>query len=139
MKLADINAIAGVLAGIKIKKISDKATKDEINKSFLAARKALRPFEKDRDELAEKFRSDWKDEIMALHAKKEGDYTAFNQAQADLNATIVKMLNEAEAEVSFSPVKSDFLFSPDLWWEDATLGEIAENIAFLVKHGVAEE
>lgn len=139
MKLADINAIAGVLAGIKINKISDKATKDEISKSFLAVRKALRPFERDREELVEKFRSDWKDEITDILAKKDGDRTAFEQAQADLNAAIVKMLNEGEAEVSFSPVKSDALFNPDPWWENATLGDIDNNIAFLVKMGVAKE
>lgn len=139
MKLADINAIAGVLAGIKINKIADKSTKDEINKSFLAVRKALRPFERDRDDLVEKFRADWKDEITADLAKKDFDRTAFEQAKVDLNNTIAKMLNEGEAEVAFLPIKSDALFNPDLWWENATLGEIDNSIAFLVKHGVAEE
>lgn len=139
MKLAEINAIAGVLAGIKINKIADKSTKDEISKSFLAVRKALRPFERDRNELVEKFRSDWKDEITADLAKKDFDRTTFEQAKADLNNTIAKMLNEGESDISFSPVKSDILFNPDLWWENATLGEIDNSIAFLVKHGVTEE
>lgn len=139
MKLADINAIAGVLSGIKINKVADRETKAELGKTYLAVRKALRPFERDRDDLVEKFRSDWKDEITDILAKKDGDRTAFEQAQADLNAAVAKMLNEGEAEVALSPVKADALYSPDLWWENATLGDIDNNIAFLVKHGVAEE
>ena len=139
MKLAEINAIAGVLAGIKINKISDRATREEISKSYLSVRKALRPFERDRDELVEKFRADWKDEIAAVLAKKDGDRAALNQAQADLNAVIVKMLNEGESDVVFSPVKSEHLFAPDIWGENATLGDISETVAFLVKCGVAEE
>ena len=139
MKLADINAIAGVLASLKVNKITDRAVKDEINKSFLAVRKALRPFEKDRDELIEKFRSDWKDEIAATLAKKDFDRTDYLVAQTDMNITIEKMLNEGEAEIAFTPVDAEPLYAPDLWGEDYTLGQIANSVAFLVKHGVAKE
>lgn len=139
MKLSIINTIAGVLAGVKINKISDRAAKDEISKSYLAVRKALRPFERDRDDLVEKFRSDWKDEIAAILAKDGGDHTACIKAQEDLNNTIVKMLEDGTADVAFTTVKADILFNPDLWFDNATLGEIDKNIAFLVKHGVAEE
>ena len=139
MKLADINAIAGVLAGVKINKIADRAAKDGISKTFLAVRKALRPFERDRAELVGKFRSDWKDEITAELAKKDFDRADYDRAMADLNDTIAKMLNEGESDIAFSPVKSDHLYAPDLWGENITLGEIEEVVAFLIQHGVAEE
>lgn len=139
MKLADVNAIAGVLASLKVNKITDRAVKEEINKSFVAVRKALRPFEKDRDELVEKFRADWKDEISSILANKDFDRTNYLVAQDDLNITIEKMLNEGEAEIAFTPVDADSLYAPDLWGEDCTLGQIANSVAFLVKHGVAKE
>lgn len=34
MKLADINAIAGVLASLKVNRITDRAVKEEINNSW---------------------------------------------------------------------------------------------------------
>lgn len=139
MKLADVNAIAGVLASLKVNRITDRAVKDEINESYLAVRKALRPFERDRDDLVEKFRSDWKDEIAATLAKKDFDRTNYLVAQTDLKITIEKMLNEGEAEIAFTPVDAEPLYAPDLWGDDYTLGQIANSVAFLVKHGVAKE
>lgn len=139
MKLADINAIGGILATMKINRIHDKEAKDALGNTFLAVRKALRPFEKDRDELVEKFRNDWKDEITAILAKQERDFDEYHTAENDLNVAVFKMLDEREADMDFSPIKAELLYAPDLWGEDATLGEIDNAISFLVKHGVAEE
>lgn len=138
MKLADINAIAGVLSGMKINKVADKETKAELGKTYLAVRKALRPFERDRDDLVEKFRSDWHEVINAIVSGGKGGED-FVKANEELNETVRMMLEEGTAEVAFSPVKSDYLYAPELWGENITLGEISEVIAFLVKHGVAEE
>jgi len=139
MKLADINAIGGVLSALRINCIKDKGAKDAVSDSFLSVRKALRPFEKDKDELVEKFRSDWKDEIRTILSKKEGGHEAYYAAERDLNGAILKMLDEREADVTFSHVKADILYSPELWGDKITLGEIDDMVSFLVKHGVAEE
>ena len=139
MKLATINKIDGVLAELKINKISDSSTKKEIQRTYLSVRKAMRPFEKDRDEMIDKFRSDWKDEIMAISEKRYGDYSACLAADQDLGKAIEKMLNENEAEIEFSPVNAEWLYAPELWDNDVTLGGISKRVAFLVKHGIAEE
>lgn len=138
MKLSIINALGGILANLKINKIIDKEAKETVNRNFLAVRKVMRPFDKDRDELLEKFRSDWKDEIAAILSKREGDYEAYYTAERDMNVTILKALEE-DVEVSLTPVKADHLYDPDLWGNDATLGEIEASVSYLIRYGVAEE
>lgn len=138
MKLSIINALGGILANLKINKINDKAAKEAVNRNYLAVRKAMRPFDKDRDELLEKFRSDWKDEIASILAKREGDHEAYYAAERDMNATLLKALEE-DVEVSLTPVKAEQLYDPDLWGNDATLGEIETSVGYLIRHGVAEE
>ena len=49
MKLSDISTISGILGALKINKIADRAVKNTLNLEFLSVRKALSPFEKDRD------------------------------------------------------------------------------------------
>lgn len=130
MKLSDISTISGILGALKINKIADRAVKDTLNLEFLSVRKALSPFEKDRDEMAAKFQEDWSGPIT--------DRKGYDAALKDLNDTLSKMLNEMEADITFSPVKADPLYNPDLWGSEATLGEIYNSVAFLVKQGVAE-
>lgn len=139
MKLADINIIGGILSGIKINRISDSNAREVLMDDFLAIRRALRPYQKDSEEIIEKFRSDWKDEITDILAKRGGSHDAYHAAERQLNDTLRKLLEEGEVEVPLAPVKSDILYAPGIWGSDVTVGDIDDSVKFLVGHGIAEE
>ena len=57
MKLANINTIAGILSGIKLNKITDKDVKNNLLKTFIEFRKAIKDAEAERLEIITKLKS----------------------------------------------------------------------------------
>ena len=138
MKLSTINAIAGLLSGMKISKIADKEVKTALVNDYLHLRKLVKEVDAERKELVEKFQSDWADEMPLVEAfRKDGKpvvgHDAYLDAERDANKTIAEMFDkEAETSLKAVPVE-DFVAA--CGGEELTL----EQIAFLQDNGLIEE
>lgn len=137
MRIADINVLVGILAGMKLNKIADKSVKTALVNDYLHLRKFVKETEADRKELVEKFQSDWADELDQVEAfRKEGKpvegHETYLEAEKDANEAISALFSrEVEADIKSIPMDS-FLASYD--GEELTL----EQLAFLQESGLVE-
>ena len=129
------STIVGVLSNIKLNKITDKDTKATLVKDFIKLKSIVRKAEESRQEIIDKFRTDWAEEIPVidkLRMNKESveEHKEFLEAEKD----VFKMINDIfseEVEVELTPVDLDkFVNAVDD--EGLTL----EAIAFLQENGV---
>jgi hypothetical protein len=138
MKLAVVYTVTGILSGIKINKISDKEVKNSLLADYLALRKIVKSVNEDKQELIDKFQSDWKDEISAvreLRSKKEPveGHDEYLKAEAEANLILHKM-DEVDAEVTIQPIKVDEFVA------SVSEEELAfEQVAILLDNGILEE
>lgn len=132
MNLATAKVARDILVAMKINKVRDKDAKLALTRDFVAIRRAVKSVEDDHKAIADKFRSDWADELQ-----NETKSVAYLEAENEANEA-VRALYFADAEIELEKVKADTLFDPELWGADDTLGQIANSVDFLVEAGVAE-
>lgn len=132
MNLATAKVARDILVAMKINKVRDKDAKLALTRDFVAIRKAVKSVEDDHKAIADKFRSDWEDELR----RKERSYECI-KAEAEANEAI-REVYDREAEIGVEKVPSELLYDPELWGEEDTLGQIANSVDFLVEAGVAE-
>lgn len=135
MKVLIVNAIADILAGVKLNKITDKDTKTILVKDYLQLKKVVQKAKETKQELESKFREDWQDEIFEIDKlRKEGKPLTGHEDYVEAEADTIKMINEAfleDVEVEITPVELD-TFIAAVGEESLTL----ETIAFLQENGV---
>ena len=137
MKLATINMIVGILAGIKLNKITDKRVKTTLVNDYLHLRKFVREAETDRQALVDKFPEDWADELgpvnaLRMEGKQVVGHDAYLDAEKDTNKAISDIFAR-EVEVDIKPLAmNDFMTACS--GEELTI----EQLAFLQESGVVE-
>lgn len=137
MKIQTINAAAGVLAGVKINKISDKKIKAALVNDYLHLRRIVKKVEDDRKEIVDKFQKDWADELAAVEALRRDKkpvvgHDAYLEAERDANRAISALFEE-EAETKLKAVPLDE-FLDALVQDELTF----EQIAILSEAGIVE-
>ena len=137
MTIATINMIVGILAGMKLNKISDKKVKATLVNDYLHLRKHVKDTEADRKELVDKFQSDWADELDAVEAFRRENkpvvgHDAYLDAERDANKAISGLF-EREVEVDIKSIPMDE-FMASCGAEELTL----EQLAFLQEVGIVE-
>ena len=130
MKLAEVNAIVGILAGMKINRIADKKTKTALLNDYLLLRPLFKKANEDVGEIRIKFQDDWNDELDAVQAFRDKrkpvvGHDAYLEAEEDANKAISDVLS-AEVEVDIKSVPMDD-FMASCGGEELTF----EQIAFL--------
>lgn len=137
MKLATINMIVGILAGIKLNKITDKRVKTTLVNDYLHLRKFVRDAENDRQALVDKFQADWEEELPKVEAfRQEGKavvgHDAYLDAEKDTNKAISDIFSrEVEVDIKSVPM-DDFMAACS--GEELTI----EQLAFLQESGIVE-
>lgn len=136
LKLHIIDQIAGILAGVKINKIEDKAAKSALMQDYIALRKVLRSAQEDKDEIIRKFQGDWGEELAAVEKYRRENkpvvgHLDYLEAERDVNKAIQDLFGK-EVELTLTPVPFDAFSGVS---EDLTL----EQLAFLQESGVIEE
>lgn len=137
MRLSEVMLLADMLGAMRINKVKDSDAKAALNRSFVAVQRHRRAFYRDRDEIVEKYRSDYADELAEI-AKGKPESEAIQKAKADLSVAINGLL-DAEVEVALCPASVEPLYDPDIWGPDDTLAQIANTVDVLVQHGAAKE
>lgn len=137
MKLSVVNALVGILSGVKLNKISDREVKTTLINDYLHLRKFVKGAMDDKNEIANKFQSDWRDEFVAVETlRREGKpvigHEAYLAAEADANKQVQDLFNN-EVEVTPKAVKMD-AFLAACGGEELTL----EQIALLQEGGIIE-
>ena len=135
MKLAEVNAIVGILAGMKINRIADKRIKSALLNNYLRLRPLFKKANEDVGEIRIKFQDDWNDELDAVQAFRDKrkpvvGHDAYLDAERDANKTI-EDIYAGEAEVEIESVSMDE-FLINCGGEDITL----EQVAFLEEVGI---
>ena len=143
LKLYIIDQIAGILAGVKINKVEDKAAKSALMQDYLALRKVLKAAQEDKDEIVRKFQEDWKDELAAVEAyrrekKPVVGHLDYLEAERDAKKAISDIFDR-EVEMELEKVPETPLFNPALWGENVTLEQIPGSIEFLKDNGIILE
>ena len=108
MKLSTIDAIAGILGGMKLNRIGDKSVKAALVNDYLHLRRFVKKAHEEADEFREKFREDWSDEMAVVELlRKSGvpldEHDAYMKAEKDANETLKAMFDE-DVEVSIKAV-----------------------------------
>ncbi len=142
LKLYIINRIAGILAGVKINKMEDKAAKSALMQDYLALRKVLKSAQEDKDEIVRKFQEDWKDELAAVEAYRRKNkpvvgHLEYLEAERDANKAISDIFDR-EVELEIVKVPEGSMSNPELWGIDITLEGIPSSIEFLKEKGIVE-
>lgn len=135
MKLTIANAVASILSGIKINKISDKEIKSVLIKDYIQLKKLLKEAEEERQELVAKFQSDWQSDIFQVAALRRENkpiegHDEYLEAENDANKEISRIFNR-DAEVELIPVELDKFVSA-IGDEDLTI----ETVSFLQDNGI---
>ena len=137
MTIATINVLVGILAGMKLNKISDKKVKTALVNDYLHLRRFAKEADADRKELVDKFQSDWTDELDEVEAFRRENkpvvgHDSYLEAERDANKAISDLFTK-EVEVDIQPVPmNDFMAHCGA--EELTL----EQLAFLQENGVVE-
>ena len=137
MTIATINVLVGILAGMKLNKISDKKVKTALVNDYLHLRRFAKEADADRKELVDKFQSDWADELDEVEAFRRENkpvvgYDSYLEAERDANKAISDLFTK-EVEVDIQPVPmNDFMAHCGA--DELTL----EQLAFLQENGVVE-
>lgn len=137
MKLADINVLVGILAGMKINRITDKKVKTALLNDYLRLRPHFKKANEDTGEIRKKFQEDWADELDAVQAFRDKrkpvvGHDAYLDAEKDANKAISDLFS-AEVEVDIKSVPMDD-FMASCGGEELTF----EQIAFLQESGIIE-
>jgi nucleoside-specific outer membrane channel protein Tsx len=111
LKLYIIDQIAGILAGVKINRIEDKAAKSNLMKDYLALRKILKSAQEDKDEIIRKFQEDWGEELAAVEKyrrekKPVVGHLDYLEAERDANKAIQDLFSR-EVDITITPVSSE--------------------------------
>ena len=135
MKLSVANTALAILSGIKINKIADKKVKSALMGDYLALRRAVRPANDEKNEIANKFQSDWRDEFVEVETLRRDrkpiiGHREFLVAEADANKDIFALF-EKEVDVETQSVSLD-AFQTACKGDDFTL----EQIAILEEGGI---
>lgn len=135
MKLTIANAVAGILSGIKINKISDKEIKSVLIKDYIQLKKLLKEAEEERQELVTKFQSDWQSDIFQVAALRRDNkpiegHDEYLEAENDANKEVGEIFNR-DVEVEIIPVELDKFISA-IGDEDLTI----ETVSFLQDNGI---
>jgi len=137
MTIATINVLVGILAGMKLNKISDKKVKTALVNDYLHLRRFAKEADADRKELVDKFQSDWTDELDEVEAFRRENkpvvgHDSYLEAEKDANKAISDLFTK-EVEVDIQPVPmNDFMAHCGA--DELTL----EQLAFLQENGVVE-
>lgn len=137
MKIATINVLVGILAGMKLNKIADKKVKTALVNDYLYLRRFVKEAEADRQALVDKFQEDWADELDEVEAfRKENKpvvgHDCYLEAEKDANKAISDVYaKEVEVEVKPIPMNDFTAFCAS---EEMTL----EQLAFLQENGLVE-
>lgn len=137
MTIATINVLVGILAGMKLNKISDKKVKTALVNDYLHLRRFAKEADADRKELVDKFQSDWTDELDEVEAFRRDNkpvvgHDSYLEAEKDANKAISDLFTK-EVEVDIQPVPmNDFMAHCGA--DELTL----EQLAFLQENGVVE-
>jgi hypothetical protein len=127
----------GILAGMKINKITDKKVKTALVNDYLCLRKFAKEADTDRKELVDKFQSDWADELDEVEAfRRNGQpvigHDSYLEAEKDANRAISDLFTrEVEVDIKSIPL-DDFMAYCGA--EDLTI----EQLAFLQESGLVE-
>lgn len=143
LKLYIIDQIAGILAGVKINKMEDKAAKSALMKDYLALRKVLKPAREDKDEIVSKFQEDWWEELAAVEKYRKEEkpvvgHLEYLDAEKDANKAISDIFDR-EVELELEMVPDSPLLNPELWGENITIEQIFGSIDFLKENGIIEK
>lgn len=135
MIVRNIDKIAGILAGMKLSKITDKEVKNNLLKTFIEARKIAKDIDAERLEIITKFQSDWMEELRAVEdfrIKKVPviGHQEYLEAEKDANA-LLDSLFEKDVDLKICPVTMDNFMS-FCGSEEITF----EQVAFLQDNGV---
>lgn len=135
LAIAEINAAAGMLSGIKLSRVADKEAKAILLKDYLALRKVVKEAEAEKDEIVRKFQEDWADELPKVQAFRDKNepvvgHDDYLEAEKDANKAIIDLFS-AQVEIDLSPAKSEAIMD---FSEDVTL----EQLAFLQECGIIE-
>lgn len=128
MKLSTINTVAGILSGMKINKITDKAVKAALVNDYLHLRRFVKEADEERKELIEKFQSDWGDTLAAVDAFRRDKkpvigHDDYLEAERDANKAIAAIFDrDVETKLKSIPI-DDFVKAVD--GEELTLEQIA--------------
>ena len=138
MKLANADAIVGMLDKIKLNRIADKKVKTDLVNDYLYLRHLVKKPREDADELRRKFREDWGEEMNEVELLRKaglplGGHETYLEAFDDANATIRSLFDE-EVETAVQPVPLE-AFLNSCGGEELTL----EQVAFLQDNGIIEE
>ena len=137
LKLSIVNLIVGLLSGMKLNKVADKDIKTTLINDYIYLRRLVKQPREDKDEMASKFQSDWRDDFVAVESlrrekKPVVGYDKYLLAEADANKAISDLFSvEVEVLVKSVPM-NDFLAVLD--GEEMNL----EQIALLQEAGVIE-
>lgn len=137
MTIATINMLVSILGGMKLNKITDKRVKASLVNDYLHLRKFAKEAEADRQELVEKFQSDWEDELPQVEAfRQDGKpvvgHDAYLEAEKDANKAISGLFTrDVEVDIKSIPM-NDFMASCGA--EELTI----EQVAFLQESGIVE-
>lgn len=137
MTIATINMLVSILGGMKLNKITDKRVKASLVNDYLHLRKFAKEAETDRQELVEKFQSDWEDELPQVEAfRQDGKpvvgHDAYLEAEKDANKAISGLFTrDVEVDIKSIPM-NDFMASCGA--EELTI----EQVAFLQESGIVE-
>lgn len=108
LKLYIIDQIAGILAGVKINRMEDKAAKSALMQDYIALRKVLRSAQEDKDEIIRKFQGDWGEELAAVEKyrrekKPVVGHLDYLEAERDANKAIQDLFSR-EVDITLTPV-----------------------------------
>lgn len=137
LKLSTVNLMVGILSGMKLNKVADKNIKATLINDYLYLRRMVKQANDDKNEIASKFQSDWRDEFVAVEnlrreRKPVVGYDEYLVAEAEANKTIADLFS-VEVEVEVAPVPFD-AFLAVIDGEELLL----EQIAILQDGGIIE-
>ena len=137
MTIATINMLVGILAGMKLNKISDKKVKSALVDDYLHLRRFVKEAEADRKELVDKFQEDWADELDEVETFRRENkpvigHDAYLEAEKDANKAISGLFTkEVDVDIKSIPMNDFMAFCAS---EDLTI----EQLAFLQENGIVE-
>lgn len=135
MKLSDVNVIVGILAGMKINRITDKKIKTALLNDYLHLRPLFKKANDDAEEIRKKFQDDWEDELDSVQAFRDKrkpvvGHDAYLDAEKDANKAISDLFS-SKVDVDINSVPMDE-FMTACGGEELTF----EQIAFLQETGI---
>lgn len=137
MRLSTVDAIAGILSGMKLNRIGDKSVKTALVNDYIRLRKFVKEADEERKEIVDKFQSDWMDELAAVNKFRNENkpvvgHDEYLEAERDANKAISDLF-ASDVKIDLAPVKMD-AFLTACCGEELTF----EQIAFLQENGLIE-